>query len=314
MSYIFSKSTPATSGEALYNFKTLLKSAGWVVKSSGDATTYNSSGDQITSGTSGSGGFNNTNAWVRLQAPDGYQEFTIQKGGGTTGVNITYSLAAHFIGGSPSSTVVPTATDEQSISSGGFFQNNGTYRYMVCADNEFPYTFWSAAYQIGGTLTVPGYGAFFALEFFLNTESTDVNKYMVLKCNGQNPFSIANLGITDQTRTSASGVRSLTTVASADSSNLVYIEISAVFYGFDTVTNLYPDGGTTNPINGKAESISIMWARSGVTNLGYKGIGSIVKWNSIPKKTGDTLTVVTDRDRIVYGSANLPWDGSIPEI
>lgn len=313
MTYIFSKTTPSTNGVAIFTLKEHLKSAGWVVKSSGDATTYNSTADQITSGASGAGGFGNNNAWVRIQAPDGYQEFILQRTGTTT-IIIKYSRLDHFIGGSPSATVVPTATDEVSVHpSSSFYLFDGTFRYFICADNEFPYTFWSGTYPIGRNSFGTSSG-FLALEYFLAGHPDDGNLYMIIKASAStNPFGIGIGSTTDETRTSASALRSITTVASTTPS--IYVDMGGASYSLGSATHVYPDNGTSNPISGRDEVIPILWARSSFRdNPGYKGIGSMVKWTGTPHLIGHTLSIESERDQIVWGSASLPWDGSIPII
>lgn len=115
--------TFSTGGAVNYALKEVMKLAGWVVKASSDGTTYNSTGDQITSGSSGAGGFNNNGAWVRLQDPGAVREVVIQCNGvGTTGSNntrILYSAASKFTGGTPGAVRVPTATDQQFVFGGG---------------------------------------------------------------------------------------------------------------------------------------------------------------------------------------------------
>jgi len=76
--------TPSTFAECAFRLKQIMVTAGWVVKSSSDGTTFNSTGDQITSANTGAGGMNNNNAWFRIQDPAGGREFTLQKGGAAT--------------------------------------------------------------------------------------------------------------------------------------------------------------------------------------------------------------------------------------
>lgn len=317
MSYIFSKTTPATGSAAMFDLKTQLKSAGWTVKASSDATTYNSSGDQITSGSSGANGWANTNAWARIQSPDGYREFTIQRG--TTNVlwRIKYSRLAKFTGGSPGTTQTASATDEAIIVGGGtdaaptfatFFAADASYRWNIGTDNATPYTFWSGAFATGGGTPT----GVLCLEYFLAAEPTDTHLHMVVSCHNTNGLTNASLSL--QTRTAGSTVRSLTTVAAVSPATNVDVA-AAAYYVANGATVIYPDGGSTNPISIKDEILPILWARgSGVANPGYKGVGSILKWTSINRSTGDTLTVSTTRDRIVYGSCSFPWDGSTPTV
>lgn len=142
--------SPATGGAAVFVLKQTLKQAGWVVRSSSDGTTYNSTGDQITTGSSGAGGMSNTNAWFRIQSPAGAggREFTFQRG--TTGPNwrIKLSHSSGFTGGSPGATQTPSATDEQLLIGAGsdaaptftaWLGADATYKVHCGADNAAPY-------------------------------------------------------------------------------------------------------------------------------------------------------------------------------
>ena len=113
MAFVLNKTTPATGAVAMYELKELLKLAGWTVLSSSDGTTYNSGGDQITSGASGANGMANNNAWFRIRSPAGAGavSFTFQRGTTNLAWRIVRSRTAGFTTGSPSATVVPSASD-----------------------------------------------------------------------------------------------------------------------------------------------------------------------------------------------------------
>lgn len=167
-------SAPATWAVAIYEFKEQLKTAGWVVKSSSDGTTYNSTGDQITSGASGANGFDNASAWFRIQDPAALREFTFQRNS-STGANtsrnmrLKYSKSAKFTGGSPGATQTPSATDEQVMLGAGsdasptFTQwqssADGTYWLNVGADNAAPYGLYMFQVVTGSAYLTKG-GAF----------------------------------------------------------------------------------------------------------------------------------------------------------
>lgn len=148
--------------EAIYRLKEVLKAAGWVVKSSSDGTTYNSTGDQITGSGAGAGGMNNASAWFRIQEPGGpgRREYTFQRatGGNDHQWRIKYSANAKFTGGSPGATQTPSATDEQTLLGGGtdaaptyasmFTAAGGGYRFHAIAQSTpegTAYGFWSFA-------------------------------------------------------------------------------------------------------------------------------------------------------------------------
>jgi hypothetical protein len=136
---------PATGAVAIYQLKTLLVSAGWVVKSSSDGTTYNSTGDQISSGGSGTGGLGNNHAWFRIQDPGTRREFIFQRGTNNTDWRAKFSESAKFTGGSPGATQTPSATDEGYYWSSGndatptyttLFGPDATYRFHVVAFSD----------------------------------------------------------------------------------------------------------------------------------------------------------------------------------
>lgn len=81
--------TPATCSAAAFFLKRLLKVQGWTVPVSSDGTTYNASGDQITSPLSGSNGMDNASAWFVIVHPDTKHSFCLQRNS-ATGVNTSY--------------------------------------------------------------------------------------------------------------------------------------------------------------------------------------------------------------------------------
>lgn len=142
---------PATGSVAVFTICEMLKQNGWTVPSSSDGTTYNSSGDQITTGASGAGGFANASAWKRLRSPDGVREITIQRT--TTNVlwRVKLSHSAKFSGGSPGATQTPSATDEAVVKGSGTdasptgatsFGTDNTYHLHCGGDTAFPYNWW----------------------------------------------------------------------------------------------------------------------------------------------------------------------------
>lgn len=152
----------ATNGpESLYRQKEMLKSAGWVVKSSSDGTTLDASGDILTSGASGAGGMNNVDSWFRIQSPDGVREFVWQctvifTGTWRASFRTKYVVGA-FSGGTASQ--VPSATDEQTVKGSGtdaapvgtaWYHTNtgdGAGEFIGCAETVHPFRFWGSSCQ-----------------------------------------------------------------------------------------------------------------------------------------------------------------------
>jgi hypothetical protein len=144
-----------TSGSAvMFRVKELLKTAGWTVKSSSDGTTYNSSGDQITTAGSGAGGMDNNYAWFRIQDPGTLREYIIQRGTAHYSWKGLYSASDKFTGGSPNATTPPTAGDEQgwfraSTTYQTMFPTSGSWRTHIAAQNAAyndVYAWWCCCY------------------------------------------------------------------------------------------------------------------------------------------------------------------------
>lgn len=318
MAFLFHKSTPTTGAVAIYNMKELLKAAGWTVLSSSDGTTYNAVGDQITTGASGAGGMANNSAWFRIQSPVGAggQQFAIQRGTNNTAWKTKRSRTAGFIGGSPGATQMPSATDEFSIMGGGtdasptfatFFGTDAAYRWQGGADNASPYGFWNTSFTIGGSAPQ----AVFVLDPLTNTQPTDADLFVIhFSASGNSGLTTAALHSLSGTSTNYRITSQIISTAPAAS----YAEFPAILYttpGGQAV----PNGMPVNSITGNDEAFPLILMRGVVSgNAGYKGITSIIKWTSISRTTGDTLTVSTSRDRIIMGQTSLPWDGTVPTI
>lgn len=143
--------SPATGSIAMFQIKEMLKnSVGFTHQRSSDGTTMSTGADQITSGASGANGFGNTSAYWIGRDPDGH-EVAIQRGTTDVLYKSKISHSAHFTGGSPSATVMPSATDEQVRTGGGTdasptfataFGTNNTYHLHCGGDDASPYTWW----------------------------------------------------------------------------------------------------------------------------------------------------------------------------
>lgn len=155
MGYTYAQiDAPATHGAIMYAFKEALVAAGAVVASSGDATSYSSSGDLITSAAIAQ----TPNAWWRIQLQNGV-EMTFQCGSNPYDWRIKADVGAGFVTGSPSATQTPTGADEVEVFGGGtdaaptFSQlfsgtaANVTVNYGVY-DNQHN-SFWLVAWTAG---------------------------------------------------------------------------------------------------------------------------------------------------------------------
>lgn len=320
MSFTFTKSTPATGAQAIYELKERLKTAGWVVKSSSDGTTYNSTGDQISSGGSGAGGMANNSAWFRIQSPAGAGsiEYTFQRGTTNIAWRCKRSLTAGFSGGTPGTTQTPSATDQGIMFGAGtdgaptyvnLFASDNTYRWNVGADGAAPYGWWAGGFPTGGGVPTTG----MVHEPLDATESTDGDKYVFMYAiNTNNPWLLSAMGTPSESATTAS---IWGTVAAAVPSSTYRTMVALGYVQNSTNATIVPNGLVTNPISSKDEGFPIPFARhSALVGPGWKGISTVMRWTGTSRTTGDTLTVSSTRDRIVYRDVSLPWDGSVPTV
>ena len=318
MAFIFSKSTPLTGAEAIFNLKQLLKTAGWTVQSSSDGTTYNASDDQITVSGSGAGGMANNNAWFRIRSPDGVgsQEFIFQRGTGNQSWRIKRSRTAGFTGGSPGATQTPSATDENLIFGSGsdaspgfltfFSPDTGLYRWNVCADNAAPFGFWAGSMANGSAQTYTA----LVLDPLIFTVATDADQYAVYASLGNTSFTYTTLGSTTGTATTNRMTSQIISATPGSS----YAEFGA-FRALDSINLVLPAALVTNPVNFKESVFPILLCRhSSLANPGFKGMTTIMQFIGTPRTTGSTLSLSTARDRIIYGVVALPWDGTVPVI
>jgi hypothetical protein len=307
MSYVFDVNNSAVTGaQAMYKFKELLKTAGWVVKSSGDGlSAFSSTTDIITSGSSGANGFANSNAWVRIQMPIAngvHREFILQRSSSNILWTILYSYSVGFIGGSPSATIAPTATDSKTINPGSFFTTDSTYRLNIAADNAAPYGFWMGCFPIGGGS--PSGGAFCLLPIYSNA-TQDVDPY-VIYAESSSSFTISSSLINTPNTWYRKGLSGeLFQIVSA--CKLICVN--------DSGNSCFPSGVGVNPHNGNDDVIDIPFSSSPATSgilwpYGFKGLCSFMKWNGSSRTTGDTLSLAGSKDRIIYRDVNLPWNGS----
>jgi len=156
-----SHTTPATSCVGMYTARTrIISGGGWTSVKDSDATTYSSSGVQLSTGASGAGGLGNDRAWFVIQHSSGVQWcFQVVSVASITW-RVKVSPSAGFTT-SPSATQTPSASDELVIWGAGtdasptgaqLFPTDGTYR-LEC-EAESTYGGWSVhAFPTGGGAT-----------------------------------------------------------------------------------------------------------------------------------------------------------------
>jgi uncharacterized protein (UPF0333 family) len=321
MAFSFVKNISVTSGNgcpAFYSLKTTLVSNGWTVQSSSDGTTYNSSGDAITSANSGANGLNNNNAWFRVRvttAQDGYnREFVIQRGTSASNWNIKYSLVG-FTGGSPNATTTPTATDEQFVITTSTAIFTGTESVYICVGNS---TDKNQFYLIG---VDPGASpravkTIFALDRLLaNTyPSAEKDPYIIwINAGGTSVDLLAqNISIgSNENQLFTCGWMGKGTAVEA------FKRLMGYTYRDGSGNYLHANNRTgygANSLDGYITTLPIVFGRNAqyTTPRGAKGASTLFQWHSASTTWGTTFTQVSFRDRIVFGDVNVPWDGSAP--
>jgi len=330
MSYSFNTNqTPATCAVAIYNLKTLLKLVGWTVPRSSDGSTYNSSGDQISSGGSGAGGMDNARAWFIVQAPSGGKQFCFQRQN-TVGANssypwrMKYSRNVGFSGGSPSATVTPSAADEQILLGAGTDASptfatlfatttDGGFRHQLLADNANGYSFASFAWVNASALPTHG----FLFDSLTSPASADGYACSIY-VNG----IIAN--------TSGGG-----------GSGAGCFQYESIYRNNGKIFGYKSDGTWSTTILGCALAVSEsgtvklmapfgmnvdadnkdplfpipMVHYNTITDLGdWRGFSTLLRWSAVSRTTASTLSVSTSKDRIILCDVSLPWDGSTPTV
>jgi hypothetical protein len=320
--------SPATGSEAMFNIKTALKAAGWTVPRSGSGSGGSTTtSDLITSAGTGVGGMANTSCWFVIQAPAGGRQFCIQRGGSTTWW-IQYSFSAGFTGGSPSATVVPTATDAVNVlatSSTGvtLFSTDNTYRQNIMVDGSSPYGFYSVAWAAGGGVV----SHLFMMDPVTSTPS-DADPYVFIasgKGSVTQLFPVANSSFgannafmrTDLTNSSG-GTLSGYLKKGLAGEGFASLSVMAYHGGNAGSSSLHIPGNLgNNPNNTNDDQFPVVYARNvntvggGTANsnpTGYKGVSTLLRWLGTNRVTGDLLSVSATGDRVVVdGAATLPW-------
>lgn len=318
MTWIFDIQQPVTGTAAVgtYRLKAALIARGWTVPSSSDGTTYNSSGDQISSGAAGANGLGNANAWFRIKCPVGTREFVFQRISAAAW-RIKYSVAG-FTAGSPSATRVPSATDEVVIIGGGTDAAPTGFTWgsvdataqkwnVITGDATEGYSFTVHAHAPGSFTMVMG----LTFDLMEQANASDLDPYAILY--GTSAFAYAY-----------SGMQSGDAAANGNGGRFWYkYDVAGITRVWVASTADHPSpsiASTTlgpNPFNGKDEIVPVIYWRSLVPTQGFKGISRIFKQGTVFRATGDGFSLNSTRDLVcVQGTSGtsmtlIPWDGSI---
>ncbi len=325
--------TPTTGSRAMYMWIATMLAAGWTKVADSDGTTYDPSGAQITSGASGANGLANAFAWVVLEDPNGVRQFCLQRSSsGNVNWRWKYSYLAKFIGGSPSATQVPSATDEQVFVGGGSdasptFQQmlsaDGGYTFNTCAcDTTLGYSFYWMSW-LSGNPNSTWHGVAFDVLTPGSYSSSDVDPAWLyrstISSGTSNPFAGNEVGHTAVVNSwsyfKASGVPTwlptqLWTVA--DQANGL-----GLFGAYSASNGGNTHGLSANSWDGTDDGLPAIYGRSkapGTAN-GFKGFGSMLRMMAPLRALGDTYSInAGSKNYINMGCVGLPWDGSTPVL
>lgn len=335
---------PNNAGEVIWYLKQTLKQAGWTVTMSGDGTSGSSSGTNysttgdiftaISSAKTGSGGMCNAGAWFVIRQPastrGAQRQIMFKVGASSSAWNVYYSYTSGFSGSITTGATVPSASDSVTINSAGYIfagafasgAVSNTYRVNMGADNAAPYGFWCTWFPYGTTGTTVTGALVFDPLLDGTYDSNDADPYVFyFPYNSVTPASLPT-GIFTNATGYGVGVETTGGVMSLYKDKTASITTALTntpgLYIVTGATTAVPAGMVANVYSNKDEIFPIMYARRSAlsTQVGFKGMGTLMKWCGTQRNTGDTLSVASSgaKDRIVMGQISLPWNGTTPLI
>lgn len=304
--------TATNTTDAIFQLKQFLVSVGWTITESSDGTTYSSSGDIITSSSSGANGFNNNYAWFTIQQPSSLRALQFQRGFGDVYFRIKYS-AVGFHTGTPSAILVssaPTLDNNAIFGLGsdhfpGFYPlSNSINVLQMAADSSAPYGFYFITYALG----IPNVGNAIILDPVINAPIQDTDQYVVYIDN-----SIYTLKYRNFSNPKRCGFayykRGLPEQAFAK------VPANYFSYLYNGVNIAAPFDLPTNPINSNDDLFPIFYILSTAyttVSIQYKGVSSLMKWCGTSRTNASLIQLSSPGDRIIFGNVNLPWNNTTP--
>jgi hypothetical protein len=322
---------------ALAKFLTSLSPNPWTVPrwSSGN-------GGSLFSGVSGltsAAQLNNDRAWIRLAMPGGSgREFCFQHYNSTDDApwRVKYTPSGGFVNGSETVTQTQGATVECILSppnnasqgtdasplfadimgnpaGGSFGYVSQPVRFFIGADNAAPYG-WFLSGVTTYNYVVYGMNQWFCDPLFPGSYSaSDPDPYVVSVGYG----------------TAAAGYNWAPTYMRRDDIPMIYSNMGGTLasssyrhtqcfiIGNTSDYWFVPGGIGSNPFTAKDDLFRVVWGRrqgAGAPS-GYKGMSSLFHMNTAPRAYGDTVSLVSTRDKMMMpGGIWIPWDGSYPSI
>jgi len=298
--------------EVMFALRQLLVSVGWVVLADSDGTTYSGTGVQITHASSGANGMNNSRAWFRIQDPAGVREFCIQRGtAGNTAWWIKYSALDRFTTGGDA-TNMPTATDQQNVGGGSsvvgatIFATANTYQYHLGADDAAPYTFYAFAAVDTTAVTA---GAFFMDAMVAGSYPAEDTDPVVI--------TATNSTLTYSSWTSASASSAPSGWFRMNMTREAWVIMLGHRYYNSGYGIMAPSEGThANPYTTGEDTLPIPYGRAASAGscLGWKGVGSMVRWTVQDRANMDTISAGGVRFRVLMDDVTFPWPDVVPVL
>jgi hypothetical protein len=332
MAYTYSLNlTPGIGTLVVFQLKAALVAGGWTVTRSSDGTTYNSTGDQISHSGTGAGGMSNVRSWFVIRQPGSNQrEFCIQRSSDGTTTNYNFRIkysggpSTGFVGGSPSATQVPSATDEVTLLGAGTDASPTFSNWFSFADSSLI----QANIMVGDAASNYNFLMFCQNPSGRTTSAYNVSRFGMLGLDTVTSFSVGDVDpvvVHFDNSTSAAQLTSRMTDNSTPQGPLAWYKKGLVGAGFVkthllTYNNgsaiIVPYGAGTNIVTGKDIFLPALYGRgtSLSTPNGFKGVSTLFEIISNHRPYGTMLTNTVTNDRLVLGYVTVPWNGTILEI
>lgn len=289
----------------MFRLLTLLLANGWTVLSSGTGSAgagsgvYDAAGNAITS----SALLGNTKAWFVMKCPNGRQ-FCVQNVSAGSNFRVKYSVAAGFVGGAPSASQVPSATDEQVIAGSGTDAAptgatggaaDGSYKaHVIVGQATEGYSFGVFGIINGGTNDNGFVWVFDALITGLSAGAD------------QDPY--AHAWAWQPSFSNLSGIK-----------YWVKFGLAGVAWVANQAANMLNNiPAFQNPYTAADDLFPVFYASTAVGSQGYKGVSTIFRHSSVARNLADTWSRSSARDWLCLGPTTgqlaIPWAGVVPVL